>query len=191
MGYLIKTLLAVVFLFPSTVVFAQQDIINKIKEGGYNIFFRHSITPGSDSKKHNPPGENIFNCATQRSLNDEGKEQAKLIGINFKKFDIPVGDVYSSVICRCDETARLAFGKSKSVIWLVAGPQMSFAPEIKKAVETLPAPGTNNIFVGHANTLSNQMLGNIYPKIFLQEGEAVVFDPKTLSIVGRIHPSKW
>jgi hypothetical protein len=187
----LKTLLGVALILVSGIAVAQENVINKLKQGGHTIFFRHGITPGKDPHKINPPGESMFVCSTQRPLTDEGREQAKLIGVKFKEHNIPVGEVYASIICRSEETARLAFGKSIPVTWLVTAPTTRYMPELKKELLKAPAKGVNNIYVGHAHTLSDQMLGSEYPKIFLQEGEAVIFDPETKAIVGRIHPSKW
>ena len=120
--------------------YTQEDVINKLKQGGYTIFFRHSITPGKDPHKVNPPGENIYNCSTQRPLTDEGREQAKLIGAKFKEHGIPVGEVYASIICRCEETAKLAFGKATAVTWMITGPRTSSLPELKKELLRKPAP---------------------------------------------------
>jgi hypothetical protein len=187
----IKALFAICIFVFSGLGYAQEDVINKLKQGGYTIFFRHSITPGKDPHKVNPPGENIYNCSTQRPLTDEGREQAKLIGAKFKEHGIPVGEVYASIICRCEETAKLAFGKATAVTWMITGPRTSSLPELKKELLRKPAPNTNNIYVGHAHTLSDQFLGKEYPKIYPQEGEAIIFDPESKLIVGRILSSQW
>lgn len=187
----LKSVIAVVLTMFATLTFAQADVIEKLRQGGYTIFFRHSVTPGQDPNKFNPPGENMFVCSTQRQLNDEGRIQAKHIGDKFKEFNIPVDKVYASVFCRCDDTAKLAFGKSTPVTWMVVSYTMTSMPELRRHLLTQTALGTNNVYVGHAHSLSDQLIGKDFPKVYLKEGEAVVFDPKTATIVGKINPANW
>lgn len=52
-------------------------------------------------------------CSTQRNLSEEGRRHARRIGEEFRKRQIPVGRVLSSPWCRCQETARLAFGTAE------------------------------------------------------------------------------
>ncbi len=185
---------ALVILFVSiisNVAIAQIDIIDKLKQGGYTIFIRHSITPGTDPHKYNPPGENMFVCSTQRQLNDQGREQAKHIGIKFTENNIPIGNVYASVFCRCDDTAKLAFGRSIPVTWMTVSYTMKSMPELRKHILTIPEAGKNNVYVGHAHTVSDQLLGKEFSKVYLREGEGLVFDPATVTIVGKITPANW
>jgi phosphohistidine phosphatase SixA len=49
----------------------------------------------------------IGDCATQRNLSDEGREQARRIGARFRENGIEQAAVFSSQWCRCQETASL------------------------------------------------------------------------------------
>jgi len=187
----LKLVLALFITFSCSLSFANTELIEKLRQGGYTIFFRHSITPGTDPNKFNPPGENMFVCSTQRQLNEEGKAQAKLIGVKFKEHSIPFDKVYASIFCRCDDTAKLAFEKSVPVTWMTVSYSMKSMPELRKHILSIPNTGTNNIYVGHALTVSDQLLGKEFPKVYLKEGEAVVFDPKNGAIVGKINPASW
>jgi hypothetical protein len=198
---LIKALLSVLLVVSCSHAFAQhgKDLIEMLKGGGFTIFFRHSITDGADPKKSNPPNETLRDCNTQRPLNEQGREQALLIGEKFKEHGIPVGDVYASLVCRCEETAKLAFGKATAVEWMVLGRGVSTQPELQKQMLTIPSTGfftkvptdKNNIYVGHAQTLTQRMIGPLFPRIFLSEGEGIVFDPSNKQFIGRISPSSW
>jgi phosphohistidine phosphatase SixA len=55
-----------------------------------------------------PPAFELGDCATQRNLSSEGREQARRIGAQFVANGIVVGRVLSSEWCRCLETARIA-----------------------------------------------------------------------------------
>jgi len=85
----------------------------------------------------------------------------------------------------------LAFGKTKSVDWMLVGQRVSSQPELKKHLLTTPASGTNNIYIGHAQSFSKQLLGNDFSKLSLKEGQGVVIDPNTGQIVARIYPTNW
>jgi broad specificity phosphatase PhoE len=54
-----------------------------------------------------PPQFALRDCATQRNLSDEGRDQAVRIGARFRENGIPTARVFSSQWCRCLETASL------------------------------------------------------------------------------------
>ena len=176
-----------------------KEFIELLQKGGYTIFFRHSITDGADPHKVNPPNENLRDCTTQRPLNELGREQAKLIGEKFREHQIPVGDVYASVVCRCEETARLAFGTVIAVDWMVLRPGSDRLTELERQLQSVPSTGffsrtpseKNNVYVGHAQTLTRSLVGSTLPRLFLAEGEGVVYDPQNRRYLGRINPSRW
>jgi hypothetical protein len=50
--------IGLILLFSSSLSYAQdQLLIEKLQQGGLNIFIRHAITPGKDPAKFNPPNE--------------------------------------------------------------------------------------------------------------------------------------
>jgi phosphohistidine phosphatase SixA len=64
---------------------------------------RHAIAPGMGD-----PGEFVLgDCSKQRNLSEEGRKQARLIGIRFRESGVQTARIYSSQWCRCLETARL------------------------------------------------------------------------------------
>lgn len=106
----------IIFIFLTTSIKADinENLINNIKKDGSFIFIRHAYAPGNGD----PNNFEINNCATQRNLNDKGKKQAKKIGIILKKLGINDNNVYSSEWCRCQDTAKLAFGEYKNLNYL-------------------------------------------------------------------------
>jgi len=82
-----------------------------LKEGGKVVFIRHAYAPGGGD----PNNFELYDCSTQRNLNEQGINQSKRMGILFSKYSIPIDSVYSSEWCRCKETARLAFGNFESL----------------------------------------------------------------------------
>ncbi len=79
----------------------------KLRGGGLVVMIRHATAPGNGD----PPGFKLDDCATQRNLSEEGREEARRIGAAFKRERVPVEEVFSSEWCRCRETAALAFGR--------------------------------------------------------------------------------
>ncbi len=173
---------------------AQTDLVVRLQGGGYNLFFRHAITDGQDPNKVNPPNETLSNCASQRPLNEEGRAQAREIGRRITELGIPIGEVYASPICRCEETARLAFGRVTTVDWLVARRGQSM-PRLNQALRSVPSTGwltktptgKNNVFVGHNITFSEYLVGREFGGARLEEGEALVIEPgEPPRVLGRI-----
>ncbi len=163
---------------------AQADLVDVLRQGGYHLFFRHAITDGEDPRKVNPPNETLANCASQRLLNEAGRAQARQIGLTITQLGIPVGDVYASPFCRCEETARLAFARGVTVDWLVAQRGRGM-PRLNQALRAVPSTGgftptpkgTNNVYVGHAITFSEGLVGPEFGRHVLREGEALVIAP--------------
>uniref|UniRef100_UPI004048A17F histidine phosphatase family protein n=1 Tax=Limnohabitans sp. TaxID=1907725 RepID=UPI004048A17F len=168
-----------------------QDVklIEKLQQGGLNIFIRHAITPGKDPAKINPPNERPFDCSPgSRQLNDEGRAQSSRIGQRIKELNIPIGEVYSSGFCRCEETAKLAFDRFTSTDWLLVRPGV-FKADLDRALRSIPSKGffnktpsgKNNVYVGHGVTFTQGVLSSDFgiaeARIFLEEGEAAIFEP--------------
>ncbi len=100
--------LAITLLAAALPSLANEQLWSTLKGGGLVVLMRHAITtPGVGD----PPGMKVDDCSTQRNLTEEGRRHAKLIGEAWRAHGIQVGKVMSSPMCRCLETARLAFGR--------------------------------------------------------------------------------
>ncbi|NIM42231.1 MAG: histidine phosphatase family protein [Hydrogenophaga sp.] len=126
------------------------DFWARLREGGHVVLMRHAQTePGVGD----PPDFRLGECATQRNLSADGREQARRIGEAFRREAIRLDEVRSSAWCRCVDTAQLAFGRH--VVW---APINSFfggtqaretqTREVLAAVQSLRAPG-NWMLVTH------------------------------------------
>ena len=91
-------------------IFADDKILDSLKEGNKIIFIRHAIAPGNGD----PENFNIKDCSTQRNLSESGIKQSKKIGLFFKNNKIKIDQVLSSEWCRCKDTAELAFKNFKT-----------------------------------------------------------------------------
>jgi phosphohistidine phosphatase SixA len=101
------TLLSIfVFLLPFAAASTNPDtaeLAGKLKAGGHILMIRHALAPGTGD----PANFKIGDCATQRNLDDRGREQARDIGNWLRSNGIASARMYSSQWCRCLETARL------------------------------------------------------------------------------------
>ena len=80
------------------------ELLDQLRKGGLVLLLRHAQTvPGTGD----PPSFNLDDCATQRNLSDEGREQARRIGARLRTERVPVDVVLTSAWCRCQETAEL------------------------------------------------------------------------------------
>jgi phosphohistidine phosphatase SixA len=81
----------------------QQELWDALKSGGHLALLRHAMAPGTGD----PANFAVNDCHTQRNLSDQGREQARRIGVRFRERGMSVASVFSSQWCRCLETARL------------------------------------------------------------------------------------
>lgn len=77
--------------------------VDALHGGGRVLMIRHALAPGTGD----PENFVLDDCATQRNLNQQGRDQARAIGAFLRRQGIARARVYASQWCRCLETARL------------------------------------------------------------------------------------
>jgi|TARA_B100000524_G_scaffold180647_1_gene93106 phosphohistidine phosphatase SixA len=170
-----------VLLFQLNYSFANDKVIESLKEGGKLIFIRHALAPGSGD----PENFELQNCSTQRNLNEIGIQQSKKIGLILKKNEIKIDNIYSSEWCRCKDTAKYAFDEFETFDALNSFYDIRFAAnedkQIKDFYEFIDSIDSKNniVFVTHY-----VVIGAIL-NIGTSSGEIVVTD-KNLNIIGSI-----
>ena len=170
-----------VLLFQFNYSFANDKVIESLKEGGKLIFIRHALAPGNGD----PENFELQNCSTQRNLNEIGIQQSKKIGLIFKKNEIKIDNIYSSEWCRCKDTAKYAFDDFETFDALNSFYDTRFAAnedkQIKDFYEFIDSNDSKNniVFVTHY-----VVIGAIL-NIGTSSGEIVVTD-KNLNIIGSI-----
>jgi phosphohistidine phosphatase SixA len=70
---------------------------------GYVLLMRHALAPGNGD----PENFTLGDCSTQRNLSQEGRKDAKDIGLWLKRQKVKISRVESSRWCRANETAQL------------------------------------------------------------------------------------
>ena len=84
-----------------------QDMATLARQGGVLLIRHASTEPGLGD----PPGFRLGQCSTQRNLSDAGRTEAHAMGEWFRRHGLQPQGVRSSQWCRCQDTARLAFGR--------------------------------------------------------------------------------
>ena len=143
-----------------------------LREGRPIALLRHALAPGSAG---DPPGFRLGDCATQRNLSAEGREQARRAGLRLKAARVKIGKVLSSPWCRCLETARLLdlgdaeTARAFSNAFVLAGERAELTRAAKALIAAWRGPGAL-LVVTHGENIA--ALTGINPR----EGEIVVVD---------------
>lgn len=153
-----------------------KKLSESLTQGGYVIYWRHTKT---EKEQRDAANVNLQECATQRNLSDEGREQAKQVGEHFRRLGIKIGKVLSSPYCRCHESASLAFNYVEQDYNLYFSIDMNkstrdtHSRELQKYLNTPPPKGQNTIIVGHTANLMEAT--GIWPS---SEGVMHIFKPE-------------
>ena len=70
---------------------------------GYVLLMRHALAPGIGD----PENFQVGDCKTQRNLSDEGRQDARDVGVWLERRDVKIRGIESSRWCRAKETAEL------------------------------------------------------------------------------------
>ena len=157
------------------------DLQKVFNEGGKLIFIRHGYAPGVGD----PVNFNIFNCATQRNLDNTGIQQSKDIKEFFLKSNINIDKVLSSEWCRCKDTAYYAFKNFKTNSFLNSFYDPKFrnnkerqVMEFKKYISKWN--GKKNLLLITHYVVINELL-----KVSSVSGEIIISD-KEFNVIGKL-----
>ena len=176
---------------------SDNDLVQALREGGFNIYFRHAATDWSQSDRVGAR-DDWLSCdsSRMRQLSAEGRQTSIDIGNAMRALELPIGKVMASPYCRTVETAQLmqlgAVEATTDVMNLrVAsyfGGRGAIISTAQMRLSTRPAEGTNAVIVAHGNVA--QAATPVYPG----EGEAVIFRPDGnggFQYIARIAPRDW
>jgi phosphohistidine phosphatase SixA len=160
----------------------QRETIEKLRGGGYIVYVRHTQT---DSKTEDKDLSDMSNCASQRVLSDQGRENAAKLGEAVRALAIPVGEVITSQFCRAKDTAKLMkleISKETADLNNDSGEPFVTKQEgerrgaaLRKLLAVAPTKGKNTLIIGHVPNLRNA-LSLDYAS--MKEGEIAIFAPK-------------
>lgn len=174
-----------------------EALIEALRAGGYNLYFRHTATDWSRHDQVRDAGDwKSCDPARMRQLSVDGERSARAIGEGIRALRIPVGKVLSSPYCRTRQTALLMdLGPVETTTDVMNlrvaeyfGGRDAIIAAARTRLATAPAMGTNTVIVAHGNVAREAT--PVYPG----EGEGVVFQPDGrggFGYVGRLAPSDW
>ena len=173
MRSLASTLVALtIALSASPAARANEDLWALLKDGGLVVLMRHTVTtPGVGD----PPGMKVDDCTTQRNLTEEGRQHARLIGEAWRAHGLQPDRVMSSPMCRCLETARLAFGRvdeSHAVTNARLEPDAARQVRELRALASTKHRGATLVMVSHGTTIA--AVTGITP----EPGEMLIVNPQ-------------
>lgn len=181
-------LLAALALFASCGASADETAAwAALRAGGHAALIRHASTePGLGD----PPGYRLDDCATQRNLSAQGRDEAKRLGERLRAEGVKIEKVYASPWCRCRESAQIAFGKAEewealSSFFDAPAREPGLSGRVKNRIGTYSTrrpEGTVVMVTHHVNILALTGLA-------VGTGEIVVARPDGccgLKVVGRI-----
>jgi phosphohistidine phosphatase SixA len=169
-----------------------RELLDALQKGGLVLLMRHMST---DSVVPEEAGQVGDDCANQRNLDERGKREAKGVGEEFKRLEIPVGQVLTSPYCRCVETGMLAFGSATKTDWLSTFDEHTGADkdargkQIRQMLNTAPPENQNTVMITHSGTLLYSFGLQTTP-----EGIAHIFRPAEFGnaiYLGRVTPEGW
>lgn len=179
---------------PFKVVKANAALVEELRSGGFVLYMRHGKT---DPSQPDQVPIMLDDCGTQRPLTRAGREEITRVGEAIRRAAIPIGEVYSSPLCRAVESARLAYGPGVQVennlMYTAHLTSAQKEPVLAKTRELLSRPlpeaGKNRVLVAHAPNVAD--LIGYFPET---EGTVIVFRPLNegrFDYVMSILPKEW
>jgi phosphohistidine phosphatase SixA len=87
---------------------AAAELLRLWRQSGGALLIRHAAT---EAGLGDPPQFTLGQCRTQRNLSDAGRQASQAFGAWLQTQNFKPDAVLSSQWCRCQDTARLAFGQ--------------------------------------------------------------------------------
>ena len=138
-----------------------EQLRNWQRTGGV-LLIRHAAT---ESGLGDPPGFVIGQCRTQRNLSEAGRQASRALGEWLRDQQFQADRVRSSQWCRCQDTARLAFGRFEdwpalNITFAGQGDPLAQQQAMRERLLALPA-GHTEVWVTHQVNMTG--LTGAYP----------------------------
>jgi hypothetical protein len=155
-----------------------------LRDGGYVIYLRHAdrFAGPKENLTRLSSRADFADCASQRNLTPQGREDAKAIGRYLLGSGIPIGRVVANAQCRTRDTAMLAFGRAE------LEPRVFDVSFVRNLLTQRQPAGSNLVVVGN-DWQMRELSG-----IDLGRGEAVIIRPEEsrgFEVVARFDLEDW
>lgn len=159
-------------------------LVDALRKGGYVVYFRHTAT---DFSKNDAGMKGYADCANQRPLSPQGREDARALGRRIRDLKLPVGEVLASPYCRTMDTATLTMNRAAPANEIRESEGGSY-PGLKRLLASPVAAGSNRWVFGHGIPF-RAVAGAPH----LAEGEAAVIQPggNRWTVVARLTLADW
>lgn len=129
---------------------SREQLLALWRQSGGVLLIRHAAT---ESGLGDPPGFVIGQCRTQRNLNEPGRQASRALGAWLQAQNFKPDAVRSSQWCRCQDTARLAFGAYEdwpalNSTFAGQGDPAAQQQALRERLQALPA-GRTEVWVTH------------------------------------------
>jgi phosphohistidine phosphatase SixA len=150
---------------------SKAELLATWRKSGGVLLIRHAAT---ESGIGDPPGFVIGQCRTQRNLSEAGRQASRAMGAWLQAQNFKPDAVRSSQWCRCQDTARLAFGvyedwPALNSTFAGQGDPAAQQQALRERLQALPA-GRTEVWVTHQVIMTG--LTGAYPGL----GEGFVVD---------------
>ena len=169
-----------------------RDVMRELRKGGLVLMYRHGKTDW-ESKDPGPSAE----CFPGRNLIFEGREQCTGIGAQQRMLGIPVGDLFTSPVCRCWETLqKMHGGYTIKSYW--GGGGASGATEQSRLADLRTVPTNGNRFISTHDGVCQYVFnrdggGEIITTAEYMEGDCLIIRPlgDSLEILAQWCSDTW
>lgn len=150
---------------------SKPELLAAWRKSGGVLLIRHAAT---ESGIGDPPGFVIGQCRTQRNLSEAGRQASRALGAWLQAQNFKPDAVRSSQWCRCQDTARLAFGvyedwPALNSTFAGQGDPVAQQQALRERLQALPV-GRTEVWVTHQVIMSG--LTGAYPGL----GEGFLVD---------------
>ena len=170
---------------PATIVSEEALIAENLRDGNHFIILRHALAPGTGD----PGNFSLTDCATQRNLSAEGRDQAQRIGDFLRSSGIDDARVFTSQWCRCLDTAKLLGLGEVNELPLLNSFFRALEQEESQTRELRDWLGEQDLGAAPLVLVSHQVNITALTGVFPRSGEMVVVERKKdgrLQVAGTI-----
>lgn len=168
-----------------------REAMKEMRTGKLVFVFRHGKTDWDQNDPGPEPG-----CFPGRNLIAEGREQCTGIGAQQRALGVPVGDAFSSPVCRCWETLDKMVGRYEKKSHWASGGSGTVVDARLIDLEIVPTNG-NRVISTHdavANLVFNPAGdGDVMTTAELMEGDALIVRPTgdTMEVIAQWCSDTW